>query len=78
MYNFGTPDRGLRLRKGMTIAIEPMISMGDYRITCDPDQWCCRTRDGSLASHYEHTIAIGEDGLPEVLTYPGFTWEEEA
>lgn len=77
VYNFGTPGRGLRLRKGMTIAVEPMISAGDWRVTCDPDEWCYRTRDHSLCAHYEHTIAIREDGLPEILSYPGFTWKEE-
>ena len=77
VYNFGTPGRGLKLRKGMTIAIEPMISAGDWRVTCDADLWCYRTRDRSLCSHYEHTIAIG-DGLPEILTYPDFVWKEEA
>lgn len=76
VFNYGTPDRGLRLRKGMTIAIEPMISAGDWHITCDADQWCYRTRDRSLTSHYEHTIAINEDGLPEILTYPDFKWED--
>ena len=77
VYNFGTPGKGLKLRKGMTIAIEPMISAGDWRVTCDADQWCYRTRDRSLCSHYEHTIAIREDGLPEILTLPGFVWKEE-
>ena len=76
VYNFGTPGKGLKMRKGMTIAIEPMISAGDWRVTCDADQWCYRTRDRSLCSHYEHTIAIGE-GLPEILTYPDFVWQEE-
>ena len=77
IFNFGTPGKGLRLRKGMTIAVEPMISAGDWRVTCDADQWCYRTRDHSLCSHYEHTLAINEDGLPEVLTYPDFVWGEE-
>ena len=77
VFNYGTPNRGLRLRKGMTIAIEPMISAGDWHITCDADQWCYRTRDRSLTSHYEHTIAINEDGLPEILTYPDFKWEDK-
>lgn len=77
VYNFGMPGRGLRLRKGMTIAVEPMISAGDWRVTCDADEWCYRTRDHSLCAHYEHTIAIREDGLPEILSYPGFTWKEE-
>ena len=77
VYNYGVPGKGLKLRKGMTIAIEPMISAGDWRVTCDADQWCYRTRDHSLCSHYEHTIAIGESGLPEILTYPGFVLKEE-
>lgn len=77
VYNFGVPGKGLRLRKGMTIAVEPMISAGDWRVTCDADQWCYRTRDRSLCSHYEHTLAINEDGLPEILTYPDFVWKEE-
>ena len=77
VYNFGVPGKGLKLRKGMTIAIEPMISAGDWRVTCDPDRWCYRTRDKSLCSHYEHTIAINEVGLPEILTYPDFVWKEE-
>ena len=77
VYNYGIAGKGLRLRKGMTIAVEPMISAGDWRVTCDADQWCYRTRDRSLCSHYEHTLAINEEGLPEVLTLPGFKWEEE-
>lgn len=77
VYNFGEPGHGLRLRKGMTICVEPMISAGDWRVKEDDDGWGIRTRDGSLCAHYEHTIAINEDGLPEILTYPGFTWKEE-
>ena len=77
VFNFGEPGRGLRLRKGMTLAIEPMITAGDWRVKEDGDGWTIRTRDGSLCSHYEHTIAITEDGLPEILTYPGFVWKEE-
>ena len=76
VYNYGVPGKGLRLRKGMTIAIEPMISAGDWRVTCDADQWTYRTRDRSLCSHYEHTLAINEEGLPEILTLPGFSWED--
>ena len=78
VYNFGVPGKGLKMRKGMTIAIEPMISAGDWRVTCDADKWCYRTRDRSLCSHYEHTIAINEGALPEILTYPDFVWKEEA
>ena len=73
--NYGEPGRGLRLRKGMTIAVEPMIVQGDWHIQNDPDGWTVRTRDGKLCSHYEHTIAINEEGLPDILTLPGFSWE---
>ncbi|MBR2823917.1 MAG: type I methionyl aminopeptidase [Clostridia bacterium] len=73
--NDGEPGRGFRLRKGMTIAVEPMIAQGDWHINTDPDGWTARTRDGKLCSHYEHTIAINEEGLPDILTLPGFSWE---
>lgn len=77
VYNYGVPGRGLRLRKGMTICIEPMISMGTWHVKGDDDGWGYRTMDGSICSHYEHTIAINENGLPEILTLPGFVWKEE-
>ena len=77
VYNCGEAGHGTRLRKGMTLAIEPMITAGDWRVDEDDDGWCFRTRDRSLCSHYEHTIAIREDGLPEILTLPGFVWKEE-
>ena len=76
VYNFGEPGRGMRLRKGMTLAVEPMISAGDWHLSIDDDGWCARTVDHSLTAHYEHTIAITEEGLPEILTLPGFNWEE--
>ena len=78
VFNYGEPGRGLRLRRGMTIAVEPMIAAGDWHLTIDDDGWCARTVDHSLCAHYEHTIAITEDGLPEILTLPGFVWEAEA
>lgn len=68
--NFGTPGRGVRLQPGMTIAIEPMISMGTWKVVLEDDDWTVTTRDGSLASHYEHTVLI-TDGEPEVLSFPG-------
>ena len=78
VYNFGFAGCGLPMRKGMTIAIEPMVCMGDWHVETDEeDGWCVRTRDGLKASHYEHTIAIFEDRLPEILTLPGFVWKEE-
>ena len=75
VFNFGEPGRGLRLRRGMTLAVEPMICQYDWHLTPDDDGWCVRTRDHGLCSHYEHTIAVTEDGLPEILTLPGFSWE---
>ena len=75
VYNYGEPGRGLRLRAGMTIAVEPMIVQGDWHITNDPDGWTVRTRDHRLCSHYEHTIAVNAEGFPDILTLPGFSWE---
>ena len=75
VFNYGEPHRGMRLRKGMTLAVEPMIAAGNWRLTVDDDGWCARTEDHSLTAHYEHTIAITGEGLPEILTLPGFSWE---
>ena len=65
--NFGKPGRGPKLRAGMTLAIEPMLNMGGYEVYVMPDQWTVRTSDGSLSAHFEHTIAITDEG-PEILT----------
>lgn len=65
--NYGTPGKGPLLRKGMTIAIEPMLNIGDWHTKVLKDDWTIVTVDGSLSSHFEHTIAI-TDGQPEVLT----------
>ncbi|RMG95531.1 MAG: type I methionyl aminopeptidase [Candidatus Dadabacteria bacterium] len=65
--NFGTRGTGVRLRPGMVLAIEPMINDGDVGVVLDPDGWTARTKDGSLAAHTEHTVAITEKG-PQVLT----------
>ena len=67
--NFGHAGHGLKLRNGMTIAIEPMIARGDWHGKTDPDGWGYRTVDHSVCSHYEHTIAILDDG-PQVLSMP--------
>ena len=72
--NFGEPGRGARLRAGMTLAIEPMISLGSWQVKEMEDGWTIKTLDGSACAHYEHTIAVREDGPPEVLTLPGYTW----
>ena len=68
--NFGRPGHGVRLRPGMTLTIEPMITMGDYNVYVGDDEWAIYTQDGSLASHYEHTLAINAEGLPTILTLP--------
>ena len=69
--NYGIPGHGVRLRRGMTICIEPMIAAGDYHVKTLKDGWTVVTSDGSLCSHYEHTILI-TDGEPELLSYPGY------
>ncbi len=65
--NYGPPNRGPLLRRGMVIAIEPMVNVGDWRTKKHEDGWTVSTLDGSLSAHFEHTIAI-TDGEPEVLT----------
>jgi methionyl aminopeptidase len=65
--NFGQPGRGPRLSEGMTIAIEPMITAGRPDVLLAPDGWTISTEDGSLAAHFEHTVAVASDG-PRVLT----------
>ena len=65
--NYGPGGRGAVLKKGMTIAIEPMLNMGDWRTRVLDDNWTVVTADGKLSAHYEHTVAITEDGV-EVLT----------
>jgi len=65
--NFGPPDEGPVLRKGMTLAIEPMVTTGDWRTRVAGNKWTVLTVDGSLAAHFEHTIAISEDEA-EILT----------
>jgi methionyl aminopeptidase len=65
--NFGDPGRGPVLRPGMVLAIEPMVTMGSWEVKILDDGWTAVTRDGSLAAHFEHTIAV-TDGDPEVLT----------
>jgi len=65
--NHGQPKRGPRLLEGMTIAIEPMITAGHYGTRTLPDKWTVVTADGSLAAHFEHTVAITANG-PRILT----------
>ena len=65
--NYGTAGRGVRLLPGMTIAIEPMITAGNYAVKVLDDDWTTVTVDGSLAAHFEHTIAITPNG-PVIMT----------
>lgn len=65
--NFGRPGHGIRLQKGMTLAIEPMVNAGAYGVKVLSDGWTVKTRDGKLSAHYENSVAI-TDGEPEILT----------
>mgnify|MGYP001101969488 CR=1 FL=1 len=65
--NYGTPGSGMVLEPGLALAIEPMATLGDYRVVIDPDRWTIRTMDGSMAAHFEHTVLITENGA-EILT----------
>jgi methionyl aminopeptidase len=67
--NFGPADRGPVLKKGMVLALEPMVTVGDWRTRQLDDNWTVVTADGSWAAHFEHTIAV-TDGDPVVLTVP--------
>jgi len=65
--NFGQPGTGPELRKGMALALEPMVNIGDWHTRLDSNHWTVFTTDGSLSAHFEHTIVITE-AEPEVLT----------
>lgn len=65
--NYGRKGTGLTLQAGDTIAIEPMATLRGEKIIVDDDEWTIRTRDGSLAAHFEHTVLVTEDGV-EILT----------
>jgi methionyl aminopeptidase len=70
IQNWGPPGRGPELRPGLTIAVEPMLTLGGEENRVLADGWTVVTTDGSLAAHFEHTIAITDDG-PEILTSRG-------
>lgn len=65
--NYGVRDRGVRLREGLVLAIEPMVNAGRAEVALKSDGWTAVTRDGSLSAHFEHSVAITEKG-PEVLS----------
>jgi methionyl aminopeptidase len=65
--NYGEPDRGLRLKEGMVLAIEPMVNAGGYEVEIKEDGWTAVTKDGSLAAHFEHSVAVTKNG-PYILS----------
>jgi methionyl aminopeptidase len=67
--NYGPAGRGMRLREGMVLAIEPMVNAGSAATEVLDDGWTVVTVDGSRSAHFEHSVAITDDG-PEILTLP--------
>ena len=61
--NYGTAGRGVKLYKGMALAIEPMVNVGGSEVYILPDRWTVKTKDGSLSAHYEHTVILTDSGL---------------
>jgi methionyl aminopeptidase len=68
--NFGSPGHGVRVVRGMTLAVEPMVNQGGAAIKVLKDKWTVVTLDGKLSAHYENTILV-TDGEPEILTTTG-------
>jgi len=73
--NYGKRGAGAQLKKGMVIAIEPMVNQGQSAVSYGRDGWTIKTADGKLSAHFEHTVAVGEKG-PEILT--SYRYIEEA
>jgi methionyl aminopeptidase len=71
--NYGQPHEGPELRPGMVLAIEPMVNAGGSDVEVLADEWTVVTRDGSLSAHFEHSVAITEDG-PVILTNGAIEW----
>ncbi len=65
--NYGKPSTGVKLREGMTLAIEPMVNEGTFEVVVLEDGWTAKTADGGLSAHFEHTVLIKRSG-PEILT----------
>ncbi len=65
--NFGKPGQGPRLKEGMVLAIEPMVNEGTYEVEILSDGWTAVTKDRKLSAHFEHTVAITENG-PQILS----------
>ncbi|HKX76576.1 MAG TPA: type I methionyl aminopeptidase [Acidimicrobiia bacterium] len=67
--NLGVAGKGIRIRTGMALCVEPMFNLGSWETKVDPDGWTVRTADGSLSAHFEHTVAVTKDGV-KVTTLP--------
>ena len=67
--NYGSPGRGPKLQSGLVVAIEPILCLGNPEVVVAEDGWTTSTRDGTTVAHFEHTVAVTEDG-PDVLTLP--------
>ena len=67
--NFGKAGRGVQLKPGLVLAIEPMVNVGGYEVKILADGWTAVTADGKLSAHFEHTVAVTEDG-PRILSLP--------
>lgn len=65
--NFGKPKKGVKIQPGMTFCVEPMVNAGTHKVNTLEDDWTVVTADGTLSAHYEHTVAVTENG-PELLT----------
>lgn len=67
IFNYGRAGTGLIMKRGMVLAIEPMVNVGDWRIKTGKDGWSVLTADGELSAHFEHTVAVTDDGY-DILT----------
>jgi len=65
--NYGQPDKGIKLRAGMVLAIEPMVNMGGFEVYFAEDEWTVKTKDGLPSAHFEHSVAITDNG-PDILS----------
>jgi methionyl aminopeptidase len=67
VFNIGNPGAGMKLEEGMVIAIEPMLTAGTDEVFIDSDKWTVKTKDGHDSAHFEHSVAITQNG-PKILT----------
>jgi methionyl aminopeptidase len=74
--NYGKARTGVELRSGLVLAIEPMITQGSHAVKILKDGWTVVTADGKLAAHFEHTIAVTDDG-PKILTLRDFAEHQD-